>query len=177
MKLKSTAVIALVFTLGMTVGAVAARRSADSTLYRSKSKQEAATSLLEMAKIQAGKEGSWELIGVGRVYYLAGMKNEAQALFDQVTAKKPESSDWFRIGRVYREAGEWDKAKTAFDKALAMEKGDEKWLSEIGGYYNLEGDRQKAEELFDRSYKIEKDDPWTTINMAASYMGVEPQRW
>ncbi|HEX7152871.1 MAG TPA: tetratricopeptide repeat protein [Thermoanaerobaculia bacterium] len=176
MKLKSMALLTLVFTLGITVGAVAARRGVDSTRYRSKSKQEAALALLETAKKQAGK-GSWEQIGVGRVYYLSGQKAEGQALFDAVTSKKPEAGDWFRIGRVYREAGEWDKAKAAFDKALQMEKGDEKWLSEVGAYYNLEGDRETAERMFDQSYKIETEDVWPTLNMASSYLGVEPQRW
>ena len=43
--------------------------------------------LLAVAKQQAGK-GSWERIGVGRVYYLGGMKAEGQAIFDEVTGEE-----------------------------------------------------------------------------------------
>jgi tetratricopeptide (TPR) repeat protein len=173
MKKKSAVLMSLVFTFGMTVGAFAARKGIDSAMYRAKGKKEAGQELLVLAKKQAGK-GSWEQIAVGRVYYLGGMKSEGQAIFDAVTAKKPESSDWFRIGRVYREAGEWSKATAAFDKALAMEPDEAKWLAEVGAYYLGKGDRAKAEEYFDRSFKAQDDEVWSTVNMAAGYLGVEP---
>ena len=98
-------------------------------------------------------------------------------MFDAVTSKKAEASDWFRIGRVYWEAGEWDKAKGAFDKALQMSPKDAPWLSEIGAYYNLKGDRARAEEMFDQSYKIESEEVWATLNMAGSYLGIKPQQY
>jgi len=173
MQRKLALTLSLVFTLGIAVGALAARKGIDSTLSRSKSKKEAGQALLAVAKQQAGK-GSWEQIAVGRVYYLGGMKAEGQAIFDAVTAKKPESSDWFRIARVYREAGEWPKAQEAFDKALKMEPNDAKWLAEVGAYYLEKGDRDKAEEMFDRSFKAQDDEVWSTVNMAAAYLGVEP---
>ena len=173
MKKKSALVLAVVFTFGMAAGAVAARKGIDPALYRSKDKKEAAKELLNLARRQAGK-GSWEQIAVGRVYYLGGMKAEGQAIFDGVTSKKPESSDWFRIARVYREAGEWNKAREAFEKALKMEPNDGKWLAEVGAYYLAKGDRAKAEEYFDRSFKAQDDEVWATTNMAAAYLGVEP---
>jgi tetratricopeptide (TPR) repeat protein len=174
MQKKLALTLSVVFTFGIAVGAFAARKGLDSSVYRTKSKKEAGAALLAVAQQQAGK-GSWERIAVGRVYYLGGMKAEGQAIFDAVTAKKPESSDWFRIGRVYREAGEWTKAQEAFDKALAMEPNDAKWLAEVGAYHLAKGNREKAEELFDRSVKAQDDEVWSTVSMASGYLGVEPQ--
>jgi tetratricopeptide (TPR) repeat protein len=166
----------IVFGLGIAVGALARGKAADTNVYRGKSKQEAGKALLELARTQAGK-GSWENIGVGRVYYLGGMKKDGQAIFDTVTGgKKKDAGDFIRIGRVYYDAGEWDKAKAAFDQALTMEPKDAPWLAEVGAYYNLKGDRAKAEELFDRSYAAESGEVWATANMAGSYLGVEPLR-
>jgi tetratricopeptide (TPR) repeat protein len=125
----------LVFGLGLALGAFAAKKSIDPATYRGKSKKEAAQTLLATARTQAGK-GSWERIGVGRVYYLGGMKSEGQAIFDEVTAKNPEPTDWWRIGRVYWEANEWDKARAAFEKSLAKNPKDDKGLAELGAYYH-----------------------------------------
>lgn len=173
MNQKSVLVLCVVFTLGVTAGAFA-KKGFDTSIYRGKDKKEAAHSLLELAKKQAGK-GSWERIGVGRVYYLGGMKAEGQAIFDEVTAKKPEPTDWWRIGRVYWEAGEWDKAKAAFEKSLAKNPNDDKGLAELGAYYLIKGDRAKAEELFDKSYSIESGEVWNTAMVAGGYLGVKPQ--
>ena len=175
MKNRSWLLLSLVFTLGIAVGALArGGAKGDPSVFKGKSKSEAAKSLLMLAEAQAGK-GSWENIAVGRTYYLGGMKKEGQAIFDSVTSKKAEGSDWMRIGRIYYDAGEWDKAKTAFDKALALEKNDAAWLAEVGGYYNLKGDRAKAEEMFEHSLKVEGGEVWNTVNMAGSYLGVEPR--
>ena len=174
MKLKSATVLIAVFTLGIGLGAFAAKKGLDASLYAGKSKREAAQALLEVAKKQAGK-GSWERIGVGRVYYLGGMKAEGQAIFDEVTAKEPEPTDWWRIGRVYWEAGEWDKARDAFERSLARNKKDDKGLAELGAYYMLKGDRAKAEELYGKSLAIESGEVWNTAMMAGGYLGVRPQ--
>jgi tetratricopeptide (TPR) repeat protein len=173
MNRKSIVVMFVVFTLGVTAGAFG-KKGFDTSLYHSKDKKEAGRALLGLAKQQAGK-GSWERIGVGRVYYLGGMKSEGQAIFDEVTAKKPEPTDWWRIGRVYWEAGDWDKAREAFDKALTRNPNDDKGLAELGAYYLLKGDRAKAEELFDKSYSIEQGEVWNTAMMAGGYLGVKPQ--
>lgn len=173
MKFKTTVTLIFVFALGIAAGAFA-RKGFDNTIYRGKDKQEAGKALLELAKKQAGK-GSWERIGVGRVYYLGGMKAEGQAIFDQVTAKEPEPSDLWRVGRVYWEAGEWDKARDAFEKSLAKNKEDDKGLAQLGAYYLLKGDREKAEELFDRSFSMNADEVWSTSAIAGAYLGVKPQ--
>ena len=162
-----------IFALGIAVGAFAAKKF-DTTLYRGKDKTQAAKDLLQLARKQAGK-GSWERIGVGRVYYLGGMKAEGQAIFDEVTAKSPETTDWWRIGRVYWEAGEWDKARAAFEKSLEKNPNDDKGLAELGAYHLLKGDREKAEELFDKSFSIESGEVWNTSMIAGGYLGVRPQ--
>ncbi|HET7434416.1 MAG TPA: tetratricopeptide repeat protein [Thermoanaerobaculia bacterium] len=174
MRKRTVPAMVAVFVIGIAVGAVAARKGIDSSLYHGKSKQEAGKALLEIAKVQAGK-GSWERIGVGRVYYLGGMKAEGQKIFDEVTAKNPEPTDWWRIGRVYYEAGEWDKAKTAFDNAMAKNQKDDKGWAQLGAFYNLKGDRAKAEELFDKSFQLESGEVWNTSAIAGSYLGVTPQ--
>ncbi len=173
MNRKSLIVVAIVFTLGVAAG-IALAKGADPSLYHGRQPKDAGKALLELARKQAGK-GSWERIGVGRVYYLAGMKSEGQAIFDEVTSRKPEATDWWRIGRVYWEAGEWDKAREAFEKSLAMNRKDDKGLAELGAYYMLKGDRAKAEELFDRSFAIESGEVWNTAMMAGGYLGVKPQ--
>lgn len=172
--MKKSIIIAVVFLLGISVGLFAARRGVDPGLYQGRSKEEAARSLLEVGRRQAGR-GSWERIAVGRVYYLGGMKSEGEAIFDEVTSKRPEASDWLRIGRVYHEAGEWEKAKAAFDRVLKMAPKDAPWVAEIGSYYNLEGERERAEELFRRAFQLEGDEVWLTVNVAGSYAGVRPQ--
>jgi tetratricopeptide (TPR) repeat protein len=164
----------LVFALGIALGAFAAKKAIDPSTYRGKSKKEAAQALLQIARTQAGK-GSWERIGVGRIYYLGGMKAEGQAIFDEVTSKNPETTDWWRIGRVYWEANEWDKARAAFEKSLGKNPKDDKGLAELGAYYLIKGDRDKAEELFDQSFKLESGEVWNTTAVAGGYLGVRPQ--
>ena len=173
MKFKSTVTLLFVFVLGIAAG-VFAKKGFDTSLYRGQDKKAAGMALLELSKKQAGK-GSWERIGVARVYYLAGMKSEAQAIFDDVTSKKPEPTDWWRIGRVYWEAGEWDKARDAFEKSLEKNKEDDKGYAELGSYYLLQGNREKAEELFDRSFSLNSDEVWSTSMVAGAYLGVKPQ--
>jgi len=172
MKARSLIVAAILFALGVAVGFAA--KGIDPTLYRNQPKDVAAKQLLDVAKRQAGK-GSWERIAVGRVYYLGGMKTEGQAMFDSVTAKKAESSDWFRIGRVYAEAKDWDKAKAAFERAMSNDPS-EKDLAEVGAYYLMNGDRETAEQYFDRSFKKESNEVWATVAMASGYLNVPPQQ-
>lgn len=173
MNYRNASALALVFTLGVTAGAVARKGIAPGT-YRGKEPKEAARALLDVAKKQAG-DGSWENIAIGRVYYLSGMKNEGQAMFDRVVSgRKAEASDFLRVGRIYMEAGEWEKAKPMFAQALKKSPKDAPWLSEIGAFYNLHDDRATAETMFDRSYAIESEEVWATVNMAGSYVGVKP---
>jgi tetratricopeptide (TPR) repeat protein len=161
----------------VTVGLVVAVARAGSTkvtpsAFEGKSPQEAAAALLSLGESLAGK-GSWELIGVGRVYYLSGDKEKGQAYFDRATSRESGVSEWRRIAKVYGEAGEYDKAAAALEKAVAA-KEDDTALSELAAMYNLAGDRQKAEEAFRRSLAKDANDTWNTIDMAGSYLGVRP---
>jgi tetratricopeptide (TPR) repeat protein len=158
------------FCAGIGIGYAAQKNHP--SMYRGKTSEEAATSLIEAAKVQASK-GSWERIAIGRVLYLGGHKAEGQAIFDAILADEPEDSDEFRIARVYVEAHEWPKAKRLFDKVVAESPDDEKALADIGAYYLLNGDRATAESLFDRSF--ETSELWATISAAGAYLGVPPQ--
>lgn len=175
MKSRMVLMIGVVFALGIAIGAFARGRSIDPNLYHGKSKKEAAVSLLELAKTQAGK-GSWENLAVARAYYLGGMKSEGQAMIDTLTSKKAEGSDWMRIGEIYYDAGEWSKAKEAFDRAMKMEPKNSSYFSEAGAFYNIKGERAKAEELFDRAFQLDSGEVWRTVDIAGSYAGVEPHR-
>ncbi len=143
--------------------------------YRDKAPQEAAKALTEIALVQAGKNGSWERIGAGRVYYLGGLKAQGQSVFDAILSGKHEDSDVYRIARAYAEAGEWAKAKPLFDRFIAGNRDDAKAHAEIGAHYLLQGDRATAERMFDRAFELENDNPWITEYVAGAYIGVKPQ--
>ena len=173
MRNRSAVVVCAVFVAGIAAGAFGAKKF-DNSIYRGKSKKEAGQALLQLAQKQAGK-GSWERIGIARAYYLGGMKSDAQAIFDDITAKKPEASDWWRIGRVYMEANEWDKARAAFEKSLLMNQKDDRGWIELGSYYLIKGDRAKAEELFDKGFDLEGNNEWNSAMAGGAYLGVKPQ--
>ncbi len=168
----TAALAAGLFIAGVGVGYAAQKLVP--ALYHGKAPPEAARALLEAAREQAGDEGSWERIGIGRIHYLAGQKAEAQAIFDSLLGGDADDSDVYRIARVYREAGEWAKAKPLFDRYLAANPKDEKALAEVGAFYLLNGDREGAERLFDRSFAVTSE-VWATIAAAGAYLGVAPQ--
>jgi tetratricopeptide (TPR) repeat protein len=132
---------------------------------------EAAAAALGEAERLAGK-GSWELIGVGRVYYLSGNKPHGQAIFDRVTSGKPEASDWQRIGAVYAEAGENDRAAALFEKVLALNPKDDTGQAEIGSWYIRIGQREKGEALLAQSLQHSPDEIWTYVRVAEAFLGV-----
>jgi tetratricopeptide (TPR) repeat protein len=167
--------LAVVFVVGTATGAFARGKvTVSSGLYAGKPPAEAAANLLDASKSLADK-GSWENIGVGRVYYLSGKKAEGQAIFDAATQRKSEPGDWIRIGRVYYEAGEWNKAKAAFDKVIQLKPDDEDWLAEVGSYYILKGDRAHGEDLLNQSFKREPNSIWNALRAAAAFLKVQPQ--
>lgn len=176
MKVRITAAVAaILFVAGIGVGFGAHTLRPTPATYRDKAPQEAAKALLVLAQAQSGKNGSWELIGAGRVYYLGGFKAEGQDIFDHLLNGKHEDSDVYRIARVYAEAGEWEKAKPLFDRYLADNSDDAKGFAEVGAHYLLQGERATAERMFDSALKLEDRDPWMTEHMAGAYLGVKPQ--
>lgn len=143
--------------------------------FQGKEQKAAGLAALETAE-RLAEGGSWERIGVGRVYYLSGDKARGQALFDAVAAGKVEVSDWQRIGAVYEEAGEKDKAEAAFQKALAgMKPGDDTGQCEVGAFYIRNGQREKGEELLGKAFAKNPNDFWNHVRAAEAYLGVAPK--
>jgi tetratricopeptide (TPR) repeat protein len=161
----------------LVLGAIAARSlaggsSLTAASFEGKDAKEAAAAMLAVAEAQADT-GTWELIGVGRIYYLSGDKTKGQALFDKATSLKPGPSEWRRIGKVYAEAREFDKAEAALEKAVTA-KSEDTSLAEFGAMLNLNGKRPLAEETFKKSIAKDPNDVWNCITMAGSYVGVRP---
>lgn len=155
--------------LGFGLGLQAKNNPID--LFRGKPAKEAGMAALNEAE-RYSENGSWELIGIGRVYYLSGDKSRGQALFDRVTNRKPEPSDWQRIGEVYAEAGEKDRAEACFQKVLAGASKDDTGQSEIGSWYIRNGQRDKGEELYAKALARNPDDVWHYVRAAEAYLEV-----
>ena len=161
------------FVLGAAVAhVVAGGPSLTSATFEGKSAKEAAAAVLTVAEAQAGS-GTWELIAVGRVYYLSGDKTKGQQLFDKATSLKSGASEWRRIGKVFAEAGEFDKAESALQNAVTA-KSEDTSLAELAAMLNLNGKRAQAEETFKQSIAKDPGDVWNNITMAGSYVGVSP---
>jgi len=168
---KVWALCAVCFVVGTGVGLWAKGSSGGGiSVMRGKDAKEAGrAALIEAEKLT--ENGSWERIGVGRVYYLSGDKVKGQALFDAVTNAKPKPSDWQRIGEVYAQAGETEKAEACFQKALVNPK-DDTGQSEIGSWYIRVGQREKGEELIAKALARNSEDMWHYVRAAEAYLGV-----
>lgn len=173
--MKRHATLVLLFlAVALAGGVVAAKKGINPTaLYKGRTPTEAAEALLTQAEERAGS-GSWELIAVGRAWYLGGDKARGQALFDKVTGAKPEASDYFRLARIYLEAGENDRAWEAFEKASSMAPKDDSGMLEIGARLNVAGQRAKAEDYFDRGFAKSPNGFWHLVVSGGSYLGVHP---
>lgn len=161
-------------TLGMGIGYAAKVKGPGMTLVTGKPAQQAGLAALQEAEQLAG-DGSWELIGVARVYYLSGDKTRGQALLDKVLNGKASSSDWFRIGRLYAEAGENAKAESFFQKALAAEPKDDTGQAEVGAWYIRTGQREKGEELLTKAFSRNPDEFWHYVRTAEAFLNVAPK--
>ena len=163
--------------VGMGVGYAAKENSPGIDLMRGKPPKEAGVAALQQAEKLAGK-GSWELLGVARVYYLSGDKATGQALIDRVLNGKTESSDMQRAGQIYAEAGETARAEELFQKVLAADKKqkDDTGRSEIGAWYIRIGQRDKGEELLAQALTRNPDEMWHYVRAAEAYLGVPAGR-
>lgn len=124
--------LVVLFGAGMCLGAIWGRGTkVPATLYEGKAPKDAGRALLDAAEAQAAG-GSWELLGVGRVYYLWGDKAKAQRLFDLVLGNKPQKSDYERLAKVYLEAGEWAKAEPLLNRVVDLDPKDDSALAEAG---------------------------------------------
>jgi len=167
---------AMVFGADPGLAAKVKVESAGISAIKGKPAQEAGLAALAEAERLAAKQGSWELIAIGRVYYLSGDKARGQAIFDRVTDDDPGASDWQRIGEVYDEAGEKTRAEECFQKVIILKPRDDTALAEIGGWYIRNGQREKGEHLLERALKSNPDELWHYVRAAEGLLGVAAGR-
>jgi tetratricopeptide (TPR) repeat protein len=159
--------------VGMGIGYAAKEKSPGIEPMRGKPPKEAGIAALQQAERLAG-DGSWELLGVARVYYLTGDKPKGQALIDRALNARPEPSDWQRAGEIYAEAGEAARADELFQKVLALDKKhkDDTGRATIGAWYIRLGQRDKGEELLAEALARNPDENWHYVRAAEAYLGV-----
>jgi tetratricopeptide (TPR) repeat protein len=157
--------------LGVGLGMAASEGGTGIDIIRGKSAPAAGAAALVEAERLAGN-GSWELIAVGRVYYLSGDKPRGQAIFDRVTGGKLKGSDWQRIGEVYAQAGQNDRAADCFQKVLALNPKDDTGQAEIGAWYIRIGQREKGEALLAQALERNPDEVWHYVRAAEALLGV-----
>lgn len=160
------------FAVGIGVGLAAKEKPPGMELFRGKPAKEAGLAALQEAEKLAG-DGSWELLGVARVYYLSGDKAKAQALMDRAL-RKAGAGDWQRVGQMYVDAGENAKAEEAFQRALAADPKDDTGRSEIGSWYIRNGQRERGEELYAQAFARNPGELWHYIRAAEAYLAVTP---
>lgn len=175
--MKTVVVAALVSAslgLGISIGYAAKVKGPGMTLVTGKPAKEAGLAALQEAERLAGS-GSWELLGVARVYYLSGDKAKGQALIDKVMNGETGPSDWHRIGLIYSEAGENPKAEPYFQRALAAEPKDDTGQAEVGAWYIRNGQREKGEELLAKAFARNPDELWHYVRTAEAFLNVPPK--
>jgi tetratricopeptide (TPR) repeat protein len=160
--------------LGAGVAIAAKSTSAGIDAIRGKPPQEAAAAALVEAERLAGS-GTWELIGVARVYYLSGNKARGQAIIDRIMGGKTDHGDWQRIGQVYADAGENDKAAQYFQRALAADPKDDTGQAEIGAWYIRIGQRDQGEALLAKALARNPDETWHYVRAAEAFLNVAPR--
>jgi len=173
----AAALAAASLLLGVGVGYAAKEKGAGMEPMRGKPPKEAALAALQEAEKVAGT-GSWELLGVARVYYLSGDKAKGQALIDRVLGGKAEASDQQRAGEIYAEAGENASAEALFQKVIAADTKakDDTGRAEIGAWYIRIGQRERGEALLAQAMARNPNETWHYVRAAEAYLGVPPGR-
>ena len=176
MNMKIIGVAAGCLVVGSVIGFAADKVTGGGVaVFKGKPAKVGAYAALAEAEKLAGA-GSWELIGVGRVYYLSGDKAKGQEIFDRVlNGKKVAASDWQRIGEVYAEAKENDKAEALFQKVLGGDAKDDSGQAEIGAWYIRIGQREKGEELFAKALGRKPNDNWHYVRAAEALLNIPPK--
>ena len=176
MKPRVVAIIAAIsLMLGVSIGFAAKYKGAGIDVIRGKADQEAGLAALSEAE-RLANGGSWELIAIGRIYYLTGEKSRGQALFDFVAGRKPGGADFERIGDAYAEAGENDKATANFEKMLALDPADDSSEAVLGAWYIRIGQRERGEALLAAALKRRPNDSDYYIRAAESLLRVPAGR-
>ena len=161
--------------LGVSIGFAAKYQGAGIEVIRNKPDKEAALAALTEAE-HVANGGSWELIAVGRVYYLSGDKARGQALFDHATSGKPDGADYERIAEVYAESGENARASESYEKMLALDPKDDSSQAVVGAWYIRIGQREKGEALLAQAMQRRRNSPWYYVRAAESLLGVSAGR-
>ncbi len=169
-----TAVAVTCLLLGASIGFAARYKGAGIEVIRGKSDKDAGYAALTEAEHLANG-GSWELIAVGRVYYLTGEKARGQALFDSVANGKAGGTDLERIADVYAEAGENGKASAAYEKMLALDPKDDSSQALVGAWYMRTGQREKGEALLERALQRRPGAAEYYVRAAEGLLGVPPR--
>jgi Tfp pilus assembly protein PilF len=173
-KIAVVVMAAACLTTGIGIGYAAKVKGPGMTLISGKPAKEAGIAALKEAE-RLAEGGSWEMIQIGRVYYLSGDKATGQAMFDKVLNGKSEGSDWFRLARVYAEAGENDRAEQLFLRALAEDPKDDSGQAEVGAWYIRTGQREKGEAMLTKAFAKSADDLWHYVRAGEALMGVSPK--
>lgn len=171
----TSAICAVCIAFGAGVVLAAKEKPPGIDVIRGKPAHEAGLAALDEAEKLAGS-GSWELLGIARVYYLTGDKMKGQALIDRVMGGKANSSDWFRIGQIYAEAKENGKAEEYFTKALTADPKDDSGHAEVGAWYIRIGQREKGEEELAKAFAKHPDEVWHYVRAAEGLLGAPPGR-
>jgi tetratricopeptide (TPR) repeat protein len=173
-KIAVVVMAAACLTTGIGIGYAAKVKGPGMTIISGKPAKDAGIAALKEAE-RLAEGGSWELIQIGRVYYLSGDKATGQAMFDKVLNGKSEGSDWFRIARVYAEAGENERAEQLFLRSLAADPKDDTGHAEVGAWYIRIGQREKGEEMLSKAFARSPDEIWHYVRAGEAFMGVSPK--
>ena len=176
--MKSTSAVlvaAISLTLGVGIGMAAKLKGAGISVITGKPDQEAGFAALAEAERLAGK-GSWELIAVGRVYYLSGDRAKGETFFTRATSGKQTAGDYQRIAEIYAEAGDAAKAEENYGKMLVLDPEDDSQRAEVGAWYIRIGQRAKAEQYLAKAFSMGHNDPSNYIRAAEGLLGVQPGR-
>jgi tetratricopeptide (TPR) repeat protein len=173
--LNSAAIAAGCMALGIGIGFAAKSVEPGIQVIEGKPDREAGLAALAEAEHLAAS-GTWELIAVGRVYYLSGDKAKAQSLFDRATSGKQNGGDWQRVGEVYAEAGDNAKAEESFQKMLTLDPKDDSGQAEVGAWYIRIGQRAKGEELLTKALQKHPAEVWHYVRAAEGLLRVPPGR-
>jgi tetratricopeptide (TPR) repeat protein len=161
--------------LGVCIGLAAKEKLPGIELVRGKQPRDAGMAALQQAEKLAGN-GSWELISVARVYYIAGDHAHAEVLIERALSRRPKATDFQRVGEIYADAGDIAKADSYFQRALAADPRDDTGQSEIGSWYIRTGQRDKGEELLAKALAKNPEEVWHYVRASEAYLGVPKGR-
>ena len=160
----------LCLLLGAGIGHAAKEPPPGVAVMANKPPAEAGLASLQEAEKLAG-DGSWELLGVARVYFLIGNKAKGQELVDRVL-KDPADTDWRMLGQLYAEIGDPVKADAYFTKAVAELPKDDIGQAEMAATYIRLGMRAKGEALFAKAAARNPGEMWHYVRVSEAFLNV-----